>query len=112
MSGEAIEVQAVIPVRPADEGQAVGAQVGHGVADAPAQMLHKGLGKTFVIVKGHGLCENGKVPGLPDVGIGARDQPQGVVIKAGAYGQIPLFGKGLVLVVGAAVGELGGGNVQ
>ena len=39
--GEAVQIQAVVPVRPADEGQAVGAQMGPGEADAPADVLHQ-----------------------------------------------------------------------
>jgi len=40
--GEAVQIQAVVPVCTADEGQAVGAQMGSGEADAPADVLHQG----------------------------------------------------------------------
>ena len=112
MGGEAIQVQAVVPVRPADEGQLMGPQVGHGVGDAAAQVLHQGLGQALVIVEGYLLHEDGEIAGFLDVGIRTGNEPQGVVVEAGAHGQIALLGQGLVLVVGAAVRELGGSNVQ
>ena len=37
---------------------------------------------------------------------------QRVIVEAGAHVPVALFGQGLVLVVGAAVLKLGGGNVQ
>ena len=48
---EAVQVQAVVPVGPADQRQAVGAQMGMGVAEAPVQMLHQGLCSGHVVVK-------------------------------------------------------------
>ena len=56
--------------------------------------------------------QDGEVAGLPDVGRGAGDEPQGIVVEAGAYVRVAPLVQGLVLVIGAAVGELDGGDVQ
>ena len=90
----------------------MGSQVGHGIVDAAAQVLHEGGGQALVIVEGHLLLQNGEVAGFPQIGIGTGHQPQGVVVEAGAHGQVALLGQGLVLMVGGAVGELGGRNIQ
>ena len=73
---EAVQVQAVVPVGPADQGQAVGAQMGMGVAEAPAQMLHQGLCSGHVVVKGNRLVQDRPVTGLPQIGGGARNEPE------------------------------------
>ena len=112
MGGEAVQVQTVVPVGATDERQLVGAQVGHGVGNAAAQVLHQGRCQGFVVVKGDLLFQNGEVAGFPQVGIGTGYQPQGIIVKAGANSQVALFGQGLILMVGRAIGELGGGNVQ
>ena len=52
------------------------------------------------------------VAGLAQVGVDAGDQPQRVVVEAAADVHVALFGQRLVLVVGAAVRELCGGDVQ
>ena len=57
MLGEAVQVQAVVPVGAADEGQTVGAEVGAGEVEAAAQMLHQRLSLALIVVKGHGLVE-------------------------------------------------------
>ena len=59
-----------------------------------------------------GLVQNGPVARLAEVGVRSGNEPQRVVVKAAAHSQVALLGQGLVLVIGAAVGELGGGNVQ
>lgn len=58
-----------------------------------------------------GLVQNGPVARLAEVGVRSGNEPQRVVVKAAAYSQVALPGQGLVLVIGAAVGELGGGDV-
>ena len=109
---EAVQVEAVVPVGPADEGQAVGAKMGAGVLETAAQVLHQGLRLAFVIVKGHGLIQNAPVARLTQISGGAGNEPERVIVEAGAHVPVALFGQGLVLVVGAAVLKLGGGNVQ
>ena len=110
--GEAVQVQAVVPVRTPDERQTVGTQMGAGKVEAAAQVLHQGLRLGGIVVKGNLLLQNGPVAGLPQVGGGTGNEPQRVIVEAGADVPIALFGQGLVLVVGAAVLELGGGDIQ
>ena len=112
MGGEAVEIQAVIPVGAADQRQAVGAEVRAGEPETAAQMLHKRRGVVRVAVEGHSFVQNRPVTGLPQVGVHTRDQPQRIVVEAAADREISFLRKRLILVVGAAVRELGGGNVQ
>ena len=58
-----------------------------------------------LVVEGHLLVEDREVAGLLDVGGGARDQPQRVVVEAAADVVVAALGERLVLVVGAAVGR-------
>ena len=87
-------------------------QMGMGVAEAPAQMLHQGLCSGHVVVKGNRLVQDRPVTGLPQIGGGARNEPERVIVEAAAHVAVALFGQGLVLVVGTAVLKLGGSNVQ
>ena len=112
MFREAVEVQAVVPVGPADERQTVGAEMGTGIAEAAAQMLQQRLGKAGIVVKIHLLVQNAPVPGLAEIGVRSGDEPEGIVVKAAADGEIAFLREGLVLVIGAAVRKLGGGDVQ
>ena len=82
------------------------------VVDAAAQMLHQRLGQLLVVVEGDHFVQNRHVAGLLHVGRHAEDQPQRVVVEAGADVVVAALGQRLVLVVGAAVRELGGGDVQ
>ena len=69
------------------------------------------LGAGLVVVR-HRLVEDARVAGLLDVGGHAQDQPQRVVVEAGADVVVAALGERLVLVVGAAVGELRRGDVE
>ena len=86
--------------------------MGAQVAKAAAQMLKQRLCKAVVVVKVHWLVQNRVVARFAQVGVHGGNQPQRVVVEAGADIHIALFRQGLVLVVGASIGELGGGNVQ
>ena len=110
--GEAVQVQAVVPVGAADQRQTVGTQMGAGKVEAAAQVLHQGLRLGGVVIKGHLLLQNGPVAGLPQVGSSTGNEPQRVIVEAGADIPVAFFGQGLVLVVGAAVLKLGGGDIQ
>ena len=112
MGGEAVEVQTVVPVGAADQRQTVGPQVVDGIAEAAPQVLQQRLLRAGFRVEGHRLVQNGPVARLAEVGVRSGNEPQRVVVKAAAHSQVALLGQGLVLVIGAAVGELGGGNVQ
>ena len=112
MLGEAVQVQAVVPVRTSDQRQAVGAEVRFREVEAPAQMLHERLGQVRIIVKIHLLIQNAPVAGFAEIGVRAGDQPQRVVVEAAADREIPFLGQGLILMIGAAVRELRRRNVQ
>ena len=75
-------------------------------------MIGQRLGLAQVAVIGHHLVQYGLVARLLDVGGHAEDQPQRVVVEAGADVVVALLGQRLVLVVGGAVLHLGGGDVQ
>ena len=75
-------------------------------------MLQQGAAVLGIAVVGGGLIQDAEVAGLLDVGRRAGNQPQGIVVEAAADVVVALFGEGLILVVAAAVAELGGGDVQ
>ena len=111
MLREAVQVEAVVPVGPANEGQAVGAKMGAGVLETAAQVLHQGLRLAFVIVKGHGLIQNAPVARLTQISGGAGNEPERVIVEAGATSRL-LSWSGADTGGSAAVLKLGGGNVQ
>ena len=74
-------------------------QMGAGKVEAAAQVLHQGLRLGGIVVKGNLLLQNGPVAGLSQVGGGTGNEPQRVIVEAGADVPIALFGQGLVLVV-------------
>ena len=112
MLGEAVEIEAVIPVRAADERQSMGTFVGDRIIYTPAQVLHKGLRQGRIIIEGHGLAQNSEIPGLSDISADCGDKPERVVVKAASDICIALLGEGLVLMVSAAVRELRGSDVD
>ena len=109
---EAVQVQAVVPVSTANQRQTMRTLVGAQIAEAAAQMLKQRLCKAVVVVKVHRFVQNRVVARLAQIGVHGSNQPQRVIVEAGADVHVALFRQRLVLVVGAAVGELGGGNVQ
>ena len=86
--------------------------MGHGEVHAAAQVLQQGHLGARLVVEGGGLVQDGEVARLAQVGAGAGHQPEGIVVEAGAHVGVAPLGEGLVLVVGAAVGKLDGGDVQ
>ena len=75
-------------------------------------MLKKRLGKSGVVVKIDALVQNAPVAGLAQIGVRPGDQPQRIVVEAAAHGEVALFRQRLILVIGAAVRELGRGDVE
>ena len=88
------------------------ALVGAQIAKAAAQMLEQRLSKAVIVVKVNRFVQNGVVTRFAQIGVHGGNQPQRVIVKAGADVHIALFRQRLVLVVGAAIGELGSRNVQ
>jgi len=58
------------------------------------------------------VVQNGEVSRLLHIGAHGTHQPQGVVVEAAADVVVAPLGQGLILMIGGAVGELDGGNVQ
>ena len=112
VGGEAVEIQAVVPVGSADERQLVWPKMRAGEPEAAAQMLHERRGVVRVTVKGHDLVQDRPVAGLAQIRVHACNQPQRIVVEAAADGEISLFRERLILVIGAAVRKLRGGDVQ
>ena len=109
---EAVQVQAVVPVGAANQRQTMRTLVGAQIAKAAAQMLKQRLCKAVVVIKVHRFVQNRVVARLAQIGVHGSNQPQRVIVEAGADVHVALFRQRLVLVVGAAIGELGGGNVE
>ena len=110
--GEAVQIQAVVPVGAADLGQSVGSPVVGCIPEAPAEVLHQGRFVGVTGIKGTHFIQNTEVSGLLDIGGGRRDQPEGVIIKAAADAGVAPLGEGLILVISASVLELGIGNIN
>ena len=105
--GEAVQVQAVVPVGTADEGQHVGAEVLDDVVEGDAQVLEQRHFRTFFVVEGDGLIQDTEVSRFLDVCHRTEDKPHGVIVEAAADVVVAAFGQRLVLVVASSVGELG-----
>ena len=65
-----------------------------------------------VVVERHLLVEDREVAGLLEVRGDAEDEPERIVVEAAADVVVAALGERLVLVVGAAVGELRRGDVE
>ena len=110
--GEAVQIQAVVPVRASDQRQAVRALVGHDVVKGSCEMLEeRNLGR-FIIVERNHLIKNREVARLLDVGGGACDQPQRVIVESGSDIGIAPLGERLVLMIRGAVLKLRRSNVD
>lgn len=92
--GEAVQVQVVVPVRTPDERQTVGTQMGAGKVEAAAQVLHQSLRLGGVVIKGYLFFQNRPVAGLPQVGGGTGNEPQRVIVEAGADIAVAFLGQG------------------
>ena len=109
---EAVEVQAVVPVRAANERQLVRTEVLDDVVEANAEVLHQRHLAARLVVERHRLVEDGEVARLLEVSDGTEDEPHRVVVEAAADVVVAALGERLVLVVAPAVRELRGGDVD
>ena len=109
---ECVEVQAVIPVRPTDQWQTVRPEMIQHVLVRPPQVFEQWSSVVRVVVERHLLAKDGQVTGLEDVCASSLDQPERVVVEPGTDGVVASLGERLVLVVGAAVGELRCGDIE
>ncbi len=109
---EGVQVEAVVPVRAADERQAVGPEPGQRVLDGAAQVVvQRRLAAGGVVVR-DGLVEDRPVAGLLEIGGDREHEPQRVVVEPRPDGVVAALRERLVLVVGAAVGQLRRGDVE
>ena len=97
---------------PDDARQAVRPEVFLHVVERAAHVLEERRARVGIVVERHGLFEDRPIPGLAHVGGHARDEPERVVVEAAADVVVAALRERLVLVVGAAVGLLRGGDVE
>ena len=103
---EAVEVQAVVPVRAPDQRQAVRAEVPEHVSEADRQVVEERRLAARPVVERNLLVEDREVARLLEVGDRAEDEPERVVVEAAADVVVAALRERLVLVVAAAVREL------
>ena len=102
----AVQVQAVVPVGPADQGQVMRPAVVHHMHEADFQMLQQRAAVVRIAVVGGRFVQDSEVAGLLDIGGRTGNQPQRVVVETAADVIVALLGQGLVLMVASAVMEL------
>ncbi len=110
--GEAIEVEAVIPIRPANQRQLVGSQSIQRVLDRPLKVFEQGHFGAWLVFVGHQFIKDGKIPGFLHISCCCQYQPVRVVIEIGTHIVVAAFGQRGVLVESAAVGKLGGCQIK
>ena len=104
--GEAVEVQAVIPIGSTDQRQTVRTHVVHYVIETDSQVLHQTHLCTRFVIPWYHLVQDTIITCLADVRCCTEDQPHRVVIETAADIVVTAFGERLVLMVTASVGEL------
>ena len=104
--GEAVEVEAVVPVGAAYERESVRPQVVQDVVERYPEVLQQADFGPGTVVEGDRFVEYAEVAGLLDVCDGAEDEPERVVVESAAYVVVAALGERLVLVVAPSVGEL------
>ena len=75
-------------------------------------MLHQGLRKQGIVVKIDHLVEDREIARFAQIGGRSGDEPERIVVEAGADIRVAALGQRLILMIRAAVGELGCGNVE
>ena len=109
---EGVQVQAVVPVGAADQRQTMRTQAVEGVLNRSPQMVEQRLGGSRLAVVLRRLVQHRPVAGLLQVGRHRQHQPQRVVVEAAADGVVAAPGQRLVLMIGAAVGQLRPGQIE
>jgi len=109
---KAVEVEAIVPVGAADERKAMWAEAFKCVIEAALQVLIERLfGAGFVVVLNR-FIQDAPVAGLFEVGAHADDQPVRIIVESTTDIVVAALGEGLVLVIGAACGQLRGGEIE
>ena len=112
MFGEAIQIEAVVPVRSPYQRKAVRAEMRCSKGKTAAQVLKQRLCERRVVVKIDGFAENAPVTGLAEIRVCPCYEPQRIIIEAAPHTQISFLGERLVLMVGTPVRKLGGCYIQ
>ena len=86
--------------------------MGNDILEGAGQVLKERNFCRFVVVKRNHLIKNGEVSGLLDIGGGTCNEPERIVIETTSDIHVALFGERLILVIGTAVRELGGGDID
>ena len=112
MLGEAVQVQAVIPVSTADQRKVMRAEMIDGEIKRPLEVLHQCCGNGHIVVVRNDLIQNGIITCLSCISADGSNEPQRIIVETGADSRIALLGKRLVLMISRAVLELCGSNVN
>ena len=97
--GKAVEVQTIVPVCPADQRKSMWAEMGHGEADAAAQMLQQGHFAARLVVERSRMVKDGEVTRFLQIGDHRGDQPKRIVVEAPADIGVATLGQRLILVI-------------
>ena len=75
-------------------------------------MIHQRSSYAHIVVKRNHLGQDGGITGLSYVSTGTCNEPQRIIVEAAANIGVALLGQRLVLMVSAAVLELGGSDID
>lgn len=95
-----------------DEWKLVRTQVVDDVVHRNLQMFEETYLAAWLVIEWYLLGEDGEVSRLLDVGYGSEDEPARVVVETATDIIVASFGERLILVIAAAVWELGTGDVD
>ena len=109
---EAVEVEAIVPVRTSDEWQAMRAAVRRSIMEGTAQVLVKRSSQARIVVKIHLFTKDAHISRFLYIGTHRADEPERIIIESGADAHVPAFGQWLILMVRTAVRELRGCHIQ
>ena len=76
------------------------------------EVLEEACFCAWLVVERHLLSEDREVARLLDIGYGTEDEPARVVVETATDIVVAAFGERLILVVAAAVRELGAGDID
>ncbi len=110
--GEAVQVEAVVPVGATDERQSMRPQAVYRVLEAALQVLVERLLGAWFIVVGNRFVEDAPIARFLDIGGHADDQPVRIVVEVAANVIVPALGERLILMIGAAGWQLRRGEVE
>lgn len=82
--GEAVQVQAVVPVRASDQRQAMGPEIFDDMVEGTFQMLEQRSGVVGVAVERNLLVKDAQIAGFFNISGRAENEPKRVVVKTAA----------------------------